>query len=64
MRVEEDEDLSQGIQDDYNKQNFDTPSLERVLRGRVCYNLLQCSSACSLGMSGDLEVYCAFFMHS
>jgi hypothetical protein len=30
--------LREMIQDDLSKKNFDAPSLERVLRGRVCYS--------------------------
>jgi hypothetical protein len=32
--------LIEMIQDDLSNQNFDAPSLERVLRGRVCYKLV------------------------
>jgi hypothetical protein len=28
------------IQDDLSNQNFDAPTLERVLRGQVCYKLV------------------------
>jgi hypothetical protein len=32
--------LGEMIQDDLSKQNFDSPSLERVLMGQVCYKLV------------------------
>jgi hypothetical protein len=31
------ETSERGLRDDLSEQNFDAPSLERVLRGRVCY---------------------------
>jgi hypothetical protein len=39
--------LREMIQDDLSKQNFDAPSLERVLRGRVCYKESPSSKASS-----------------